>query len=435
MPLGSLYKKIRVLLLATLTALAAGCGGGGGGGGSTTPPPVTPTGTMFLLVTEPAASGEIYNTSSITVHGQALADSTVTVNGTQVTLNSDGSFSRSVSLSTSSNPTTITVSGTGSGTTYTVTRQVYYRDQSLCTIVYAAKDPSSGRDRIYNYDPAIPGSARAISPDTGNAVDSAPALSPDRRSVLYIRDINGSQSLIKGSCASSSTYSTLASGAHYSAPTWSKSGANIAYASDASGNYNIYISTNEGTAATQVASHAGFDDAPTFTANGAILVFSSNRITSGGAGVAQKFNLWKVSIDPVPGTPSLLYNAAAGQGPSCPQGAGNCSALNPDLNASDQLVFQFESSCGTTGGTTDPPSSTCNNLYTMPLNTPASITRIDWSANNYFTRPHWNAAGSAIVFLKSAATGVTYAMQAPISGGVPGAVSETGLTDCSGPDW
>lgn len=431
---GSLNKKLCVLAFALAAALAAGCGGGGGGG-SSTPAPVTPTGDMFLIVTEPASSGKIYSASSVTVQGQALAGSTVTVNGSQVTLNSDGSFSRAVSLSTTSNPTTITIAGTGNGTTYTVSRQVYYQNQSRCTLVYAAKDPSSGRDRIYDYDPAIPGSARAISPDTANAVDSSPALSPDRTVVMFVRDINGTQSLMKSSCADSSINAAIATGARYSAPSWSPNGFDVAFSSDAAGNYEVYIMSNSGAGLRRVTTHAALDDSPVFTADGATLVFSSNRDTAGGAGVAQKSQLWKVSLSPVTGTPALLYNAAAGQGPTCPQGAGNCSALNPDLNTSDQLVFQFESSCGTTDGGTGAPAATCNNLYTMPMNTPTAITRIDWNANNYHTRPRWNTAGNAIVFLRTAATGVTSVMQASITGGVPGAVSETGLTECSGPDW
>jgi len=427
-----LLRNDSFFILALCAVLIAGCGGGGGG---TTPPATTtPSGDMFLLVTEPAQSGGVYNTASVTVQGQALAGSTVTVNGAVVTLDAYGSFSKSVALSTTSNPTTITVAGTGGGSTYTVARQVYYQDPSRCTLVYAAKDPTSGRDRIYDYDPAIPGSARAVSPDTANAVDSAPALSPDRKVVLFVRDINGSQSIVKVSCANSSVNYAIASGAHYSAPTWSKDGFNVAFASDASGNYEIYLMSNDGAGIRRVTTHAGLDDAPAFTADGATLVFSSNRVVTGGAGVAQKFNIWKVAVIPTTGTASLLYNAAAGQGPTCPQGAGNCSALNPDLNASNQLVFQFESICSATAGGTSPPATTCNDLYTMPMNTPTSVTRIDWSAGNYYTHPHWNAAGDTVAFLRTTTSG-TAAMQVPITGGAPGAISEIGVANCSGPDW
>ena len=179
--------------------------------------------------------------------------------------------------------------------------------------------------------------------------------------------------------------------------------------------------------------HAGFDDSPAFTADGTALVFASNRAVNGDASVGQKYNLWRVSISPAVGTPSLIYNAAAAQGPSCPQGAGNCSALNPDLNASNQLVFQFETTCATSGGSTAPPGNTCNDLYTMPLNTPSGISRLAWGTN-YFTRPRWNAAGNSVVFLRTTTTG-TAALQVPVVSGVAGTVSETGVSSCNAPDW
>jgi Tol biopolymer transport system component len=68
------------------------------------------------------------------------------------------------------------------------------------------------------------------------------------------------------------------------------------------------------------------------------------------------------------------------------------------------------------------------------MNTPTSVTRIDWSAGNYYTHPHWNAAGDTVAFLRTTTSG-TAAMQVPITGGAPGAISEIGVANCSGPDW
>lgn len=440
MIMKTLFKAMKktgycIVMLSALAVLLTGCGGGGGGT-ATTPPATTPpatTGTMFLLVSEPSSSGQLYTSSSLTVRGQTLAGATVTVNGASATVNSDGTFSKAVTLSSTSNPNTITVTAVGSSATYTINRSVYYQDASRCTLIYTATDPQSGRDRIFDVDPSIPGSARMISPDTPGATDSAPALSPDRRMVLFVRDINGAQSLMKVTCASSSVYATLATGAHFLAPAWSKNGTNIAFAMDSPGNYELFFMSGDGAGLTRVTAHSGFDDSPTFSADGTSLVFASNRNVNGGASVGQKFNLWRVTISPAVGTPSLIYNAAAAQGPTCPQGAGNCSALNPDLNASNQLVFQFETTCTTSSSATAPPGSTCNDLYTLPLNTPASITRLAWGTN-YYTRPRWNADGNSVVFLRTTSTG-TAALQLPVVSGVPGSVSETGVSSCNAPDW
>ena len=365
--------------------------------------------------------------------GQTLYGASVTVNGVSTTTASDGTFSRTISLSTTSNPTTITVQASANGTTYTIARQAYYHNISLCTLVYVAEDPQTGLDRVYDVDPAVPGSARIITPDAGGASDSDPALSPDRSAVLFVRDVNGSQSLMKVSCSDKNNAATLTNGAHFLAPAWSKNGANITFATDAPGNYEIYIMSNSGLGAQRVTSHTALDDSPAFIADGTALVFASNRNADGSAAVGQKFNLWRVAISPAVGTPALVYNAAAAQGPTCPQGAGNCSALNPDLNASNQLVFQFETTCTTNGGANDPPGNTCNDIYTMPLNTPSGITRVAWGTN-YYTRPRWNAAGSIVTFLRTTTSG-TAAVQAPITSGVPGTLSDTGVTSCTSPDW
>lgn len=418
----------KALICTLLLAALAGCGGGGGGG-TVTPPPTPGTAMPFLTVTTPSLDGTIVAAPTITVNGFSAVESTVTVNGSAVTVQSDGSFSLpGVAISTVANPTAITVISTTGTTVYTITRFVYYQDTTKCTLVYAKPDPRTGLARIFDIDPTITGSERMISPNAPGTVDSDPAVSPDRSTIVFVRTSGATQSVIKTPCTGAGALTTLATGAHFLSPAWSKSGAQVAYSSDAPGNYEIYTTSAAGGAATRITNHAARDDSPTWNSSDSAIVYSSNRNTNGDASIGARSNLWTVPLNNL-AAPALLFDPTAGTSPACPAGQGNCNYFNPDMNASNQLVFQFETA-GAAGGGQNPPGSALENIvyYTGPF---TAIT----AGSNYYTRPRWNAAGDKIVFT-STSGGATTVMQATIPNGVlSGTVTSTGATNASSPDW
>ena len=433
---NTMTTKIRwqtLIIAAVALVLTAGCGGGGGttggGGGGTN------TQTFYLTVTTPATDGKIYTSSTITVSGETTSGSTVTVNGLSATVASDGSFTRTgVPISTTSNPTSVSVLATDGSTSYTVTRAVYYQNTSLCNLVYAKRDPRTGYDRIYDKDVTISTSERMLNEDTLGAAYHDPSVSPDRSKVAYIRTLSGTQSLMVRSCAATGSETALVSGAHYLSPAWSKDGTLIAYAGDASGNYDIYVVGATGGSSTQITTHGAMDDSPTFLADDSEIVFSSTRDTGGGASVGERSNLWRVEVTP-PRSPALLYDPTAGQGPTCPDGNGNCSSYYPDLNANNELVFQFEYSCSAYAGTPDHPDGTCNEIQYLSMTTPTSITSTTSGGNN-FRRPRWYTSNTEIIVLKLDSTvdkGTSSARIFITNGAATG--SQSAVSDCSSPDW
>ncbi|MFH1538591.1 MAG: hypothetical protein ABIH66_06505 [bacterium] len=422
-------------LSACAMALIAGCGGGGGGGGGGGTPTGQCSGNFYLYVSNPDVDGKIYDTSSITVTGSASTClGSVTVNGKSVALGSGGSFSTAVSIS--ANPTAITVTATGSGTTRTVTRNVYYQQASKCTLVYTATDPRTGATRIFDADPNIPGSARRISDDVPNSTDSAPALSPNRTSVAFIRNLDGVQNIYTIACTGSASavwITNIITGFRYESVSWKKDGTTLAYASDLANDYDIYTNpASPGQVPTQITTLSAGDTSPTWTPSGEI-IFVSNRNTGGGAGTISQTHLWKVN----PSTtddPTILYDPANASAPACSLGAGLCSSSSPDINSSGTLVFQYTFPCTAArlaAASPDTPTGTCHNIYYLPSSStyPAAAT----SGNNVYLHPRWSETTTSVVYVnRNSGTDSLYRL--PFSGSTPSTAASLGLTGGS-PDW
>ena len=426
-----------VLLVAGIT-LIWGCGGGGGGGSTPPPPPNT---SLFLYVNNPEYNNKIYSTSSVTVTGQTAAGAAVTVNNNNATVDSSGNFTYA-GLTISSNPFTITVKATKDSDSYTVTRSVYYQNTSQCTLVYSATDPKSGYTRIYDTNPAIPNSTRCISDDVVGTTDTQPALNPSRDTIVFIRALNGNQNLYKITCtgsgtavcpaAGTATQITSTNGVPYQSVSWSKSGTYIAYSASV-GDYDIYtMIPSPGQNPTQITTHPAADTSPTWSADNARIYFISNRPTDGSAtGTINYTHLWYVTVSS-PGTAAMVTSE-----PTCPDGVGKCSILNPDISPTTVLIYQFAFSCGTGSGGNppEPPESTCYNLYYLTAYPPGNPTAATTGNNNLYLRPRWQETSNEnnIVFVnrnnstdalyKIAFTGTTW--------GTPTSLNLTGGT----PDW
>lgn len=391
--------KILILSLFVLSVFSAvsGCGGGGGGTGndeiSSDPEP------FFLYVSEPIEDDAIYHTTEVTIRGQTLPNAIVSINGTDVIVDSSGVFNKVLSI-TSQNPNVFNISASKDGVSYIITKRLYYQNLEFCTIVYSAKQQTTGRDRIFDYDPAIPNSQRPISPDTLISNDSMPALSPDRKTVLFVRDLDGVQRLMKVPCSNINHSTTLDSGGSIIDPAWSKDGSMIAYSSSKSGNFEIYTRTIDGANPKRITDNNSYDFSPTFSNSGSSIIYSSNMHTFSDPEVADKYSLWKIELDQTLSTPALVFNAEMAEGPTCPQGSGGCSSLYPDLNNANILVFQFEYSCSLNEGGVSSPGQTCNDLYSMSLNDLNSLRKLIFGNNNYH-RPRWNVGGAKISFLNT----------------------------------
>lgn len=387
---------------------------------------------FFLHVNSPDADGKIYNSQSITVSGSTLAcGASVTVNGAAVTVDSNGDFSTGATIS--SNPTTITVQATFTDTTHTVARDVYYQNSSKCTLVYTATDPRTGATRIYDVDPDIPDSARRISDDVANSTDSAPAISPDRSTVAFIRNLDGDQNIYTIACTGSASAVKITStgNVHYESVSWSKDGSTLAYASDLANDYDIFtIPPSAGQSFTQITTHTANDTSPAWNSSGKI-IFASNRDTGGAAGTISQTHLWRVTPG---GTPSIIYDPANASAPACSAGAGLCSASSPDVNSYSIIVFLLAADCSASRAAaagSDTPSGTCNNIYYLPSGStyPAAAT----TGSNIFLHPRWSETTTSVVFVnRNSGTDSLY--QLPFSDSTPSSTSSLGLTGGS-PDW
>ncbi|MEW5947705.1 MAG: hypothetical protein AB1742_16080 [bacterium] len=430
------------LLAAACLLLAAGCGGGGGGGGVTTTP--TPSANpQFLLVSNPDADGKIYTTQTITVTGQTTPGSTVTVNGAAASVDSAGNFSYA-GLAVTANPFTVTVKASGTSTSISVPRTVYYHNQSVCTLVYAAEDPRTGVSKIFETDPAVDpdvsGSARVITNDDPLATDTRPAVSPDRSSVAFIRSVNGSQNIYTTSCTgtAAATRITNTSNVFYESVSWSKSGAWLAYSANASlaNDYDVFvIPASAGQSYSQVTTHMAADTGPSWTPDNRI-VFASNRPLDGSPGsTISQTHLWAAAdpFDPN-GPKTLLYAPDSPSAPSCSAGAGKCSSSNPDVSAAGITAFQFAYPCSTQGGGGDPPApsgDTCYHIYYLPggATFPSALT----SATGYYVHPRWKEGASSLVFIVRS-SGVDNFYSSTFTGSVPGASAALDIEGYT-PDW
>ncbi|MFA6450976.1 MAG: hypothetical protein WCX65_15990 [bacterium] len=424
----------------------AGCGGGGGGGAAlptgcasyttqlacvansscawngTACVSASPTSGFFLTVSSPIFEGQIYSSNTLTVTGRTSADATVTVNGASVAVDAIGNFSKSA-VAIASNPTVITVDAYHGSTHYQVVRNVYYDNKSYCSIVYIAVDPQNGYSRAFTADPAIPGSARVIYNDLPGIVQSSVSLTPNRTTVAFVReDASGNQNIYRAPCsgAGPQTAMTATTGVHYRSLSWSHTGVNLAYASDAPGQYDIYTMPAAGGASTRITTHAARDDSPSWMSGDSGLVFASYRDTSGGAGVGTYSNLWKLTLPA--GAQSLVYNPTGVGAPSCPAGAGNCSAKNPDSSSTGNIIFQFDSACQAGDGGQQPPQAICNNLYIFSSGNPVAVS----TGVKYYTAPKWNESGNSVVFTDSL-TNTPKIMRIPFTGIAPGTVTDTNL--------
>jgi len=397
-------------------ALLSGCGGGGGGGSA---PPPTPAPDLFLFVSSPYKDGQIFNSDSITVSGQTTVGAQVKINGVSVTVDGGGNFRRS-GVAISSNPTAIVVRAALGDASFTITRNVYYDDRDHCRMVYVAVDYRTGRDRIYAMAPDIPGSSRLIYDDLPGWSHGSPALAPGAANVFFVRgDSEGNQYIVRMPCSGSGSPAALTSavGVHYRGLSVSHDGTKIAFASDAEGQYDIYTMNISGGAAVRVASHAAMDDSPSWLASGDGLVFASYRDAGGGPGAGEVSNLWKITTSPLEDEPELLYDPSGPGAPACSRGAGNCSAKNPDVSAGGRVIFQFEDACPARIAAAAPPSASCSRLFVMSsiAADPAPAT----SGTSFFSTPHWNAGGDAVVFVESTA-GNPGLMLLPFTGAIPG---------------
>jgi TolB protein len=183
-----------------------------------------------------------------------------------------------------------------------------------------------GDDEIYAVSPDGSGLTQLT---RNAATDSAPAWSPDGRSIAFTSTRDGNFEIyVMRADGSNPRRLTTDPGADY-APTWSPDGRKIAFASDRDGNFEIYVIAADGSHPTRLTNNAADDEAPAWSPDGQRIAFVSDRAPYG-----PDYEIYVMSVDgsnPAPLTSNTAWDTEPAWSPDGQRIAftsGNASDLD-----------------------------------------------------------------------------------------------------------
>jgi TolB protein len=144
------------------------------------------------------------------------------------------------------------------------------------------------------------GSGQATRLTDAPSIETAPAFSPDGRSIVFESDRSGTQQIYVMSANGGAATRISAGQGRYGTPVWSPRGDLIAFTKQNAGRFHIGVMRTDGSEERLLS--AAFDEGPTWSPNGRVIMFT--RTSTGADGVPYLYtvdisgrNLRKVNTD------------------------------------------------------------------------------------------------------------------------------------------
>jgi Tol biopolymer transport system component len=117
------------------------------------------------------------------------------------------------------------------------------------------------------------------------ALDSAPAFSPDGERIVFTSNRDGNDEIYVMSADGTNPTNLTNNKAHDNLPAFSPDGERIAFASSRDGNYEIYVMNADGSGQTRLTNSPGVDSDPAFSPDGTRIAFVRSQPLPSGQGL------------------------------------------------------------------------------------------------------------------------------------------------------